>query len=69
MIKCLWSIYKDGLCHLPPWGKWLITIVIVKLLIMFVVFKLLLMPNYLNNRYTTEQEKSSHVFNELITKP
>jgi len=42
---------------------------VAKLLVLFVVFKFLLMPNYLNTTYTTEQEKSNHVLNELITKP
>lgn len=69
MLKRLWYIYRDGFSHLPRWGKILIAIVLTKLCIMFIVFKLLLMPNYLNNRYTTEAEKSNHVLNELITKP
>ena len=60
MFIRLWHIYYDGFSHLPKWGKILIAIV---------VFKFLLMPNYLNTTYTTEQEKSNHVLNELITKP
>lgn len=69
MLRCFWNIYKDGFGHLPRWGKALLLIVAVKLLIMFVLFKGLLMPDFLNKRYTTEQEKSNHVLNELITKP
>lgn len=69
MLKCLWYIYYYGLGNLPRWGKILIAIVLAKLFIMFVVFKLLLMPNFLNTQYTTDQEKSNHVLNELITKP
>lgn len=69
MFKCLFSIYSYGFSHLPRWGKILIAIVLVKLFIMFIVFKLLLMPNYLNSQYTTDEEKSNHVLNELITKP
>ena len=69
MFIRLWHIYYDGFSHLPKWGKILIAIVAAKLLVLFVVFKFLLMPNYLNTTYTTEQEKSNHVLNELITKP
>lgn len=54
---------------MPRWGRMLIIIVLAKLLIMFIVFKLLLMPNYLNTQYTTEQEKSNHVLEILTTKP
>ena len=69
MFIRLWHIYYDGFSHLPKWGKILIAIVVAQLLVLFVVFKFLLMPNYLNTTYTTEQEKSNHVLNELITKP
>lgn len=69
MFKRLWNIYQYGFTLLPRWGKILIVIVLAKLFVMFVVFKLILMPNYLNSQYTTDQEKSNHVLNELITKP
>lgn len=69
MLKRLWSIYYDGFRHMPRWGKILMIIVLAKLFIMFVIFKLLLMPNYLNTQYTTDQEKSNHVLETLITKP
>lgn len=69
MLKCLWNIYRDGFTHLPRWGRVLTMIVVAKLFILFFVFRFLLMPNYLNNRYTTDEEKSEHVLNELTTKP
>lgn len=69
MLKRLIDIYRDGFSHLPRWGKVLLTIVLLKLFIMFFVFKFLLMPDYLNNQYTTDEQKSNHVLNELITKP
>lgn len=69
MLRRLWQIYHDGFQHLPRWGKILVAIVLAKLFIMFVIFKLLLMPDYLNSQYTTDEEKSKHVLNELITKP
>lgn len=69
MLKYFRDVYYDGFRTLPRWGKVLFIIVLAKLLIMFVVFKLLLMPNYLNSRYTTDEEKSNHVLNHLTTKP
>lgn len=69
MYKYIRDIYYDGFRTMPRWGKILCIIVITKVLIMFVVFKLLLMPNYLNSQYTTDEEKSEHVLNNLITKP
>lgn len=69
MFKCLWSIYYEGLSNLPRWAKIVLVIVAAKLLIMFVVFKMMLMPNYLNKHYQSEEEKSRHVLQELTTKP
>lgn len=69
MFKRIWSLYYDGFSHLPRWAKIVLTIVAAKLFIMFVVFKMLLMPNYLNSQYTTDKDKSNHVLNELISKP
>lgn len=69
MLKQFWSLYYDGFRHMPRWGKILWIIILTKILVMFIVFKLLLMPNYLNRNYTTDEEKSNHVFQELTTKP
>lgn len=69
MFRHLWLIYYDGFRYLPRWGKILTAIVGVKLLILFFVFKLWLMPDYLDRRYTDEQEKIKHVIRELTTKP
>lgn len=69
MLKRAWNLYYDGFCHMPKWGKVLWTIILAKLLVMFLIFKLILMPNYLNSNYTTDEEKSNHVLEELTTKP
>lgn len=69
MLKKFWLLYYDGFRQMPRWGRLLWTIVIIKVMIMFIVFKLLLMPNYLNSQYDTDEEKGNHVFEELTTKP
>lgn len=69
MLKRLWLIYYDGIREMPHWARVVCFIVIAKLLIMFLVFKLCFMPDYLGSRYTTDREKSEHVLQELITKP
>lgn len=47
----------------------MLAIVAVKLAVMFLVFKMLLMPNYLNSRYETDAEKGEHVLQQFISKP
>ncbi|MDR2131165.1 MAG: DUF4492 domain-containing protein [Odoribacteraceae bacterium] len=65
----IWKLYYDGFRNMPAWGRRLWLIVIIKLGVMFLLFRLFLMPNYLNSRYGTFQEKSDHVIEQLISKP
>lgn len=69
MLKKAWNLYYEGFKYMPRWGRTLWLIVIIKLSIMFLVFKLWLMPNFLNSHYDSAEEKSDHVFKELTTKP
>lgn len=69
MLKKIWNLYYNGFTQMPRWGRNLWIIIMIKLGIMFLVFKLLLMPDYLNSNFDTPQEKSDHVFKELTTKP
>ena len=69
MLRKAWDLYYDGFRSMPRWGRTLWLIIINKLCIMFLVFKLWLMPNYLNSHYDSAEERSNHVFEELTTKP
>ena len=69
MLRKAWDLYDDGFRSMPRWGRTLWLIIIIKLCIMFLVFKLWLMPNYLNSHYDSAEERSNHVFEELTTKP
>ena len=69
MLRKAWALYYDGFRSMPRWGRTLWLIIIIKLCIMFLVFKLWLMPNYLNSHYDSAEERSNHVFEELTTKP
>ena len=69
MLRKAWDLYYDGFRNRRRWGRTVWLIIIIKLCIMFLVFKLWLMPNYLNSHYDSAEEKSNHVFEELTTKP
>lgn len=66
MLRKFFLLYYDGIRDLSPSGKTLWCIAIIKLIIMFGVFKFWLMPNYLNDRYDTQEEKVEHIYNTLI---
>ena len=65
----VWALYYDGFRDMPRWGRILWTLILIKLVIMFLVFKPFLMPNYLNSRYDSPVEKADHVLQELTRKP
>ena len=69
IFRKAWALYYDGFREMPRWGRVLWTLILIKLVIMFLVFKPFLMPNYLNSRYDTPVEKTNHVIKELTRKP
>lgn len=69
MLRKAWALYYDGFRNMPRWGRVLWTVILVKVFIMFVVFKFWLMPNYLNSRFDTAEEKGDYVIERLTTKP
>ena len=49
-------------------GKTLWVIILIKLFIMFVLFRLFLFPDFLNERCDSDQEKSDFVIEQLHKK-
>lgn len=47
-------------------GKILWTIVIIKLIIMFLILRPFFFPNYLNSKFDNEESKADYVRQELI---
>lgn len=68
MLKRIWDLYYSGFKNMPQWGKTLWLIVFIKLVIMFFVFKFLLMPNYLTKNFKDSKAKSEHVLEILTNK-
>jgi hypothetical protein len=50
---------------MSPVGKRLWVIILVKLFIMFAIFKLFFFPNYLNTNFDSDEERSGHVIEQL----
>lgn len=60
----VFDLYYDGFTHMTL-GKTLWTIIIIKLLVMFLVLKLFFFPNFLKE-HTQEGEEAKFVESELI---
>jgi hypothetical protein len=46
-------------------GRVLWKIILLKLFVLFVIFKLFFFPNYLNTHFNTDEERSNHVLDMM----
>ena len=64
ILSRIFSFYLEGFREMKL-GKTLWLIILVKLFIIFFILRLFFFPNFLN-KFDTDEEKGSHVSNELI---
>lgn len=57
--------YVDGFKNMSSWGKNLWIIILIKLFILFVVIRLLFMPDFLKRNFRTDEDRGRHVMEEL----
>ncbi len=63
-IVGIYRFYRDGFSSMVL-GKTLWKIIFIKLIIMFGVLKLFFFPNYLSTNFETDNERASHVLEEI----
>ena len=63
----VFAFYRDGFRQMTV-GKTLWKIIFIKLLVMFAVLKLFFFPNYLNTQFSTDEQRSDYVL-EQLTRP
>jgi len=68
IIKKIFLFYIDGFKNLSGWGKQLWLIILIKLFIMFAIFRLLFFPDFLKTNFKTDRERSNYVI-EQLTEP
>jgi len=61
----IFRFYFDGFRSMTI-GKKLWLIILIKLFIMFVIFRTFFFKNFLNSRFDTDKEKSEYVIDQLI---
>jgi hypothetical protein len=64
MLKNIFQFYYQGFKNMTL-GKNLWAIIIIKLLIMFLVLKLLFFPDFLKTNFKTDEERSNYIINQL----
>ena len=68
IFKRGWRFYYDGFKGMTI-GRYLWVIILAKLAVMFLVFKLFFFPNVLERDYTTDEERAQAVREHLISSP
>lgn len=66
-LKNIWLLYYEGFRDMTV-GRTLWGIILIKLFIMFAILKMFFFPNVLKSEFDTDQERSSHVIEQLTDK-
>ena len=65
IVGKVFRFYWDGFRNMNRWGKQVWLVILIKLFIMFVILKLFFFPNILKTNYSTDQQRSEHVLENL----
>lgn len=68
LVQGILSFYVEGFSKMKL-GRTLWTVILIKLFIIFGVLKFSFFPNYLNANYATDQEKATHVLENITRFP
>ncbi len=58
--------YHDGFSSMSWWGKRVWIIILIKLFVIFIILKLFFFRDFLQNKYSSDEQKSEYVRDQLI---
>lgn len=64
LLKNIYQFYYQGFKNMTL-GRKLWTIILVKLIVIFLVLKLFFFPNFLKTNFSSDDQRSNHVFEQL----
>lgn len=59
------DFYIDGFKNLPDWARSVWFIILLKLFILFFVFKVFFFQNKLKKEFNTDEERANHVIEQI----
>jgi hypothetical protein len=65
-INRLFRFYFDGFTTMSWWGKRVWIIILIKLFVIFIILKLFFFQDFLQKKYSTDEQKSEYVLEQLI---
>lgn len=64
IFRNIFQFYYQGFSHMTV-GKKLWVIILLKLILLFLLFKLFFFPNFLKTNFSNDEQRSNHVFEQL----
>jgi hypothetical protein len=68
-FRKIFRFYYDGFRSMSAWGKKVWLIILIKLFIMFAILKLFFFSDFLKTRFSTDEQRSEYVMEQLINSP
>lgn len=65
VMNRLFRFYYDGFRSMSWWGKRVWIIILIKLFVIFLILKIFFFQDFLQKRYSTEDEKSRYILDQL----
>ena len=61
----LFRFYYDGFTTMSDWGRKVWTIIIIKLIIIFAIFRLFFFHDFLKGEFDNDKQRSEYVLDQL----
>ena len=65
IIKKIAKFYVDGFRNIGKLGIKLWVVILIKLFIMFAILKIFFFPNFLDNKFDNDKEKSEYIIKQI----
>jgi hypothetical protein len=65
-VNRLFHFYYDGFRTMSWWGKRVWIIILIKLIVIFIILKIFFFQDFLQKKYSTDEQKSEYVLDQLI---
>lgn len=66
VMNRLFRFYYDGFRSMSWWGKRVWIIILIKLFVILLILKIFFFQDFLQKKYSTDEEKSRYVLDQLI---